>query len=182
MTPEEFYDRLAKQEFDLSDTQKKQFERYFELLVEWNQKINLTAITDKEGVYLKHFYDSIAPVLQGKITNQEIRLLDIGAGAGFPSIPIKILCPDIDVTIIDSLNKRINFLNLLAEELGLDGVHFYHGRAEDYGQDKAFRASYDIVTARAVARLQVLTELTIPFLNVGGQLMLLKHLLLKKIG
>ena len=179
MTPEEFYDRLAKQEFDLSDTQKKQFERYFELLVEWNQKINLTAITDKEGVYLKHFYDSIAPVLQGKITNQEIRLLDIGAGAGFPSIPIKILCPDIDVTIIDSLNKRINFLNLLAEELGLDGVHFYHGRAEDYGQDKAFRASYDIVTARAVARLQVLTELTIPFLNVGGQL-ILKHLLLKK--
>ena len=114
MTPEEFYDRLAKQEFDLSDTQKKQFERYFELLVEWNQKINLTAITDKEGVYLKHFYDSIAPVLQGKITNQEIRLLDIGAGAGFPSIPIKILCPDIDVTIIDSLNKRINFLNLMA--------------------------------------------------------------------
>lgn len=174
MTPEEFYDRLAKQEFDLSDTQKKQFERYFELLVEWNQKINLTAITDKEGVYLKHFYDSIAPVLQGKITNQEIRLLDIGAGAGFPSIPIKILCPDIDVTIIDSLNKRINFLNLLAEGLGLDGVHFYHGRAEDYGQDKAFRASYDIVTARAVARLQVLTELTIPFLNVGGQLVALK--------
>ena len=153
---------------------KNQFERYFELLVEWNQKINLTAITDKEGVYLKHFYDSIAPVLQGKITNQEIRLLDIGAGAGFPSIPIKILCPDIDVTIIDSLNKRINFLNLLAEELGLDGVHFYHGRAEDYGQDKAFRASYDIVTARAVARLQVLTELTIPFLNVGGQLIALK--------
>ena len=84
------------------------------------------------------------------------------------------MCPDIDVTIIDSLNKRINFLNLLAEELGLDGVHFYHGRAEDYGQDKAFRASYDIVTARAVARLQVLTELTIPFLNVGGQLIALK--------
>ena len=164
MTPEEFYDKLRQQGFDLTDTQKKQFERYFELLVEWNQKINLTAITDKEGVYLKHFYDSIAPVLQGKITNQDVRLLDIGAGAGFPSIPIKILCPAIDVTIIDSLNKRINFLNRLADELGLDGVHFYHGRAEDYGQDKAFRASYDIVTARAVARLQVLTVLTIPFL------------------
>ena len=86
MTPEEFYDRLRQQGFDLTDTQKKQFELYFELLVEWNQKINLTAITDKEGVYLKHFYDSIAPVLQGKITNQDVRLLDIGAGAGFPSI------------------------------------------------------------------------------------------------
>ena len=114
MTPEEFYKKLSQQGFELTDTQKKQFERYFELLVEWNQKINLTAITDEEGVYLKHFYDSIAPVLQGKITNQAICLLDIGAGAGFPSIPIKILCPDIDVTIIDSLNKRINFLNLLA--------------------------------------------------------------------
>lgn len=168
MTPEEFYKKLSQQGFELTDTQKKQFERYFELLVEWNQKINLTAITDEEGVYLKHFYDSIAPVLQGKITNQAIRLLDIGAGAGFPSIPIKILYPDIDVTIIDSLNKRINFLNLLADELGLEGVHFYHGRAEDFGQDKHFRASYDIVTARAVAHLQVLTELTIPFLKVGG--------------
>ena len=174
MTPEEFYKKLSQQGFELTDTQKKQFERYFELLVEWNQKINLTAITDKEGVYLKHFYDSIAPVLQGKITNQAIHLLDIGAGAGFPSIPIKILCPDIDVTIIDSLNKRINFLNLLADELGLEGVHFYHGRAEDFGQDKHFRASYDIVTARAVARLQVLTELTIPFLKVGGHLIALK--------
>ena len=174
MTPEEFYKKLSQQGFELTDTQKKQFERYFELLVEWNQKINLTAITDEEGVYLKHFYDSIAPVLQGKITNQAICLLDIGAGAGFPSIPIKILCPDIDVTIIDSLNKRINFLNLLADELGLEGVHFYHGRAEDFGQDKHFRASYDIVTARAVARLQVLTELTIPFLKVGGQLIALK--------
>ena len=174
MTTEEFYKKLSQQGFELTDTQKKQFERYFELLVEWNQKINLTAITDEEGVYLKHFYDSIAPVLQGKITNQAIRLLDIGAGAGFPSIPIKILCPDIDVTIIDSLNKRINFLNLLADELGLEGVHFYHGRAEDFGQDKHFRASYDIVTARAVARLQVLTELTIPFLKVGGQLIALK--------
>lgn len=123
MTPEEFYDRLAKQEFDLSDTQKTIWALFW-TVSRMESKINLTAITDKEGVYLKHFYDSIAPVLQGKITNQEIRLLDIGAGAGFPSIPIKILCPDIDVTIIDSLNKRINFLNLLAEELGLDGVHF----------------------------------------------------------
>ncbi|WP_270285232.1 16S rRNA (guanine(527)-N(7))-methyltransferase RsmG [Streptococcus koreensis] len=174
MKPEEFYVHLADFGFPLTDRQKEQFERYFELLVEWNEKINLTAITDKDEVYLKHFYDSIAPILQGLIENQPIRLLDIGAGAGFPSLPMKILFPELDVTIIDSLNKRINFLHLLAEELGLSGVHFYHGRAEDFAQDKAFRAQFDLVTARAVARMQVLSELTIPYLKVGGRLLALK--------
>ena len=174
MKPEEFYVHLADLGFPLTDRQKEQFERYFELLVEWNEKINLTAITDKDEVYLKHFYDSIAPILQGLIENQPIRLLDIGAGAGFPSLPMKILFPELDVTIIDSLNKRINFLHLLAEELGLSGVHFYHGRAEDFAQDKAFRAQFDLVTARAVARMQVLSELTIPYLKVGGRLLALK--------
>ena len=174
MKPEEFYVRLADLVFPLTDRQKEQYERYFELLVEWNEKINLTAITEKDEVYLKHFYDSIAPILQGLIENQPIRLLDIGAGAGFPSLPMKILFPELDVTIIDSLNKRINFLHLLAEELGLSGVHFYHGRAEDFAQDKAFRAQFDIVTARAVARMQVLSELTIPYLKVGGRLLALK--------
>ena len=174
MKPEEFYVHLADLGFPLTDRQKEQYERYFELLIEWNEKINLTAITDKDEVYLKHFYDSIAPILQGLIENQPIRLLDIGAGAGFPSLPMKILFPELDVTIIDSLNKRINFLHLLAEELGLSGVHFYHGRAEDFAQDKAFRAQFDLVTARAVARMQVLSELTIPYLKVGGQLLALK--------
>ena len=174
MKPEEFYVHLADLGFPLTDRQKEQFERYFELLVEWNEKINLTAITDKDEVYLKHFYDSIAPILQGLIENQPIRLLDIGAGAGFPSLPMKILFPELDVTIIDSLNKRINFLHLLAEELGLSGVHFYHGRAEDFAQDKSFRAQFDLVTARAVARMQVLSELTIPYLKVGGRLLALK--------
>ena len=174
MKPETFYSLLDQQNINLSDQQKFQFERYFELLVEWNQKINLTAITEKEEVYLKHFYDSIAPILQGLIENQEIKLLDIGAGAGFPSLPMKILYPQLDVTIIDSLNKRINFLQLLAEELNLEGVHFYHGRAEDFAQEKKFRAQFDIVTARAVARMQVLSELTIPFLKVGGKLLALK--------
>lgn len=174
MKPEEFYVHLADFGFPLTDRQKEQYERYFELLVEWNEKINLTAITDKDEVYLKHFYDSIAPILQGLIENQPIRLLDIGAGAGFPSLPMKILFPELDVTIIDSLNKRINFLHLLAEELGLSGVHFYHGRAEDFAQDKAFRAQFDLVTARAVARMQVLSELTIPYLKVGGRLLALK--------
>ena len=174
MTPQEFYQLLAQQGIELTDRQKNQFERYFELLVEWNEKINLTAITEKNEVYLKHFYDSIAPVLQGLIDNQELKLLDIGAGAGFPSLPMKIICPQLDVTIIDSLNKRINFLKLLAEELKLDKVHFYHGRAEDLAQDKAFRAQFDLVTARAVARMQVLSELTIPYLKVGGKLLALK--------
>ena len=174
MKPETFYSLLDQQNINLTDQQKFQFERYFELLVEWNQKINLTAITEKEEVYLKHFYDSIAPILQGLIENQEIKLLDIGAGAGFPSLPMKILYPQLDVTIIDSLNKRINFLQLLAEELNIEGVHFYHGRAEDFAQDKHFRAQFDIVTARAVARMQVLSELTIPYLKVGGKLLALK--------
>lgn len=174
MTPQDFYDLLKEQGFDLTDQQKNQFHRYFELLVEWNEKINLTAITQEKEVYLKHFYDSLAPVLQGYISNEPLKLLDIGAGAGFPSLPMKILCPELEVTIIDSLNKRINFLTLLAEELGLTGVAFYHGRAEDFGQDKTFRGQFDLVTARAVARMQVLSELTIPFLKIGGHLIALK--------
>lgn len=174
MTPQAFYQVLIEHGITLTDKQKKQFETYFRLLVEWNEKINLTAITDKEEVYLKHFYDSIAPILQGYIDNSPLSILDIGAGAGFPSIPMKILYPEIDITIIDSLNKRINFLNILANELELSGVHFFHGRAEDFGQDKVFRAKFDIVTARAVARMQVLAELTIPFLKVNSRLIALK--------
>ncbi len=174
MTPQEFYQALAAQGIVLTDKQKQAFETYFHLLVQWNQKINLTAITDKNEVYLKHFYDSVAPILQGHLQDQNLKLLDIGAGAGFPSLPMKILFPQLKVTIIDSLNKRITFLKHLAEELELDGVAFYHGRAEDYGQNKAFRGQFDLVTARAVARMQVLAELTIPFLKVGGQLIALK--------
>lgn len=174
MTPQAFYQVLIEHGITLTDKQKKQFKTYFRLLVEWNEKINLTAITDKEEVYLKHFYDSIAPILQGYIDNSPLSILDIGAGAGFPSIPMKILYPEIDITIIDSLNKRINFLNILANELELSGVHFFHGRAEDFGQDRVFRAKFDIVTARAVARMQVLAELTIPFLKVNGRLIALK--------
>ena len=174
MKPEFFYQTLAEQGFELTDQQKDQFQRYFQLLVEWNEKINLTAITAEDEVYLKHFYDSLAPILQGHLKNEPIALLDIGAGAGFPSLPMKILFPQLEVTIIDSLNKRIQFLHLLAEELGLKGVHLYHGRAEDFAQDKHFRAQFDLVTARAVARMQVLSELTIPFLKVGGRLIALK--------
>jgi 16S rRNA (guanine527-N7)-methyltransferase len=174
MKPELFYKTLADQGIQLTDQQKQQFHRYFQLLVEWNEKINLTAITEESDVYLKHFYDSIAPILQGHIQNEPIQLLDIGAGAGFPSLPMKIIYPQIEVTIIDSLNKRINFLQVLSEELGLEGVHFYHGRAEDYAHDKNFRAQFDLVTARAVARMQILSELTIPYLKLKGKLIALK--------
>lgn len=174
MTPQDFYELLEAHHITLTQQQKEQFERYFELLVEWNQKINLTAITEKTEVYLKHFYDSIAPILQGYVPNEPIRILDIGAGAGFPSLPMKIIFPSLEVTIIDSLNKRIQFLNLLADELKLEKVNFYHGRAEDFGQNKHFRQQFDIVTARAVARMQVLAELTIPFLSLNGKLIALK--------
>ena len=160
--------------FDLSQKQKDQFQRYFELLVEWNEKINLTAITERDEVYLKHFYDSLAPVLQGHIKNQTIRLLDIGAGAGFPSLPMKILCPELDVTIIDSLNKRINFLNLLADELELSRCSLLVMDVRRILDKTDLSCSVRYCTARAVARMQVLSELTIPFLKVGGQLIALK--------
>lgn len=124
MKPKTFYNLLAEQNLPLSDQQKEQFERYFELLVEWNEKINLTAITDKEEVYLKHFYDSIAPILQGLIPNETIKLLDIGAGAGFPSLPMKILYPELDVTIIDSLNKRHQLPTTLGSRTGFERSSF----------------------------------------------------------
>ncbi len=174
MTPDEFLLALTEFDIQLSDKQIKQFERYFELLVEWNEKINLTAITEKNEVYLKHFYDSIAPILYGLITDQPVSILDIGAGAGFPTLPMKIIFPELKVTIIDSLNKRINFLSLLTEELGLENVTLLHGRAEDFGQDANYRETFDFVTARAVARLSVLTEFTIPFLKKNGILLSLK--------
>ena len=115
--------------------------------------MNLTAITDEEGVYLKHFYDSLALGFHHELSNQT--LCDVGAGAGFPSIPLKIVFPDLKVTIVDSLNKRIMFLNTLVETLGLTDVQCFHDRAEIFGQNKNFRASYDVVTARAVAKLSV---------------------------
>ena len=174
MTPEDFYKALKELGFDLSQKQKDQFQRYFELLVEWNEKINLTAITERDEVYLKHFYDSLAPVLQGHIKNQTIRLLDIGAGAGFPSIPLKIIYPDLKITIVDSLTKRITFLNHLIKELALTDCKAISVRAEDYAKDN--REKCDIVMARAVARLNILDELCLPLVKVGGYFLALKGL------
>lgn len=176
MTPEVFYNTLETFNITLTDAQKKQFETYFDFLVTENKKINLTAITDQEDVYLKHFYDSIAPLLYGLIDNTSTQLLDIGAGAGFPSFPMKIIFPNLQVTIIDSLNKRIKFLDVLADKLGFDrhSVNLLHGRAEDFGQDPKYRGKFDYVTARAVARLNILSELTLPFLKKNGKLLSLK--------
>lgn len=176
MTPEVFYKTLESFNITLSDAQKKQFNIYFKFLVSENEKINLTAITEQEEVYLKHFYDSIAPLLYGVIDNTSLHLLDIGAGAGFPSFPMKIIFPNLQVTIIDSLNKRIKFLDALADKLNFDrsSVTLLHGRAEDFGQNPNYRAQFDYVTARAVARLNVLSELTLPFLKKNGKLLSLK--------
>ena len=173
MKPEEFYQRLQEVHgITLSDEQKKQFDQYFHLLVEWNEKMNLTAITDEEGVYLKHFYDSLALGFHHELTDQT--LCDVGAGAGFPSIPLKIVFPDLKVTIVDSLNKRITFLNTLVETLGLKDVQCFHDRAETFGQNKEFRASFDVVTARAVAKLSVLSEFCMPLVKKQGYFLALK--------
>ncbi len=167
LNEEQFLQALKEKGIELTEKQIAQFKMYFEELVEWNEKMNLTAITDEPSVYLKHFYDSISAAFYVDLNGKK-KLCDVGAGAGFPSIPIKICFPELHVTIVDSLNKRIGFLNHLAEKLQLENVEFVHARAEDFGQNKAYREKFDIVTARAVARLSVLSELCIPLVKKGG--------------
>ncbi|TDM10428.1 16S rRNA (guanine(527)-N(7))-methyltransferase RsmG [Macrococcus lamae] len=174
MNEEQFIDELAQKGFELTEKQQKQFAIYYKNLVEWNEKINLTAVTAKEEVYLKHFFDSITPSFYFDFNSVDT-LCDVGAGAGFPSIPIKILYPHIKLTIVDSLNKRINFLNHLAAELNLEQVSFIHDRAETFGNNRSDnREKFDVVTARAVARLSVLSELCLPLVKKGGHLLALK--------
>jgi len=172
MNIERFQTELQKNDIHLTQKQLDQFETYWKMLVKWNEKINLTAITEREEVYLKHFYDSLTgafyfPFVQ-KENDPAPTLCDVGAGAGFPSIPIKIAFPHLQVTIVDSLKKRITFLEELAKELQLENVHFYHDRAETFGQNPLHREKYDIVTARAVARLSVLSELCLPLVKKNG--------------
>jgi len=169
----EFQAGLEEKGISLSSEQLAQFEKYHELLVEWNEKMNLTAITDKEEVYLKHFYDSISAAFYVDF-NSITSLCDVGAGAGFPSIPIKICFPHLHVSIVDSLNKRITFLNHLADQLGLENTHFHHDRAETFGKNKDHRESYDMVTARAVARMSVLSELCLPLVKKCGYFVAMK--------
>ena len=151
----------------LSEKQLEQFQQYYDLLVEWNEKMNLTAITDPREVAHKHMIDSIAGWDEKKLAGNA-SVIDIGTGAGFPGIPLKIFQPDLRLTLLDSLNKRVNFLRAVVEELGLAGVECIHGRAEDAARDKAFRERFDVVVSRAVARLRVLVEYCLPFARVGG--------------
>ena len=173
MNEQQFIEALKEKGIELSDKQIEQFRKYFELLVEWNEKMNLTAITDLEGVYLKHFYDSISASFYYDF-NETTTVCDVGAGAGFPSLPIKICYPHLHITIVDSLNKRITFLNHLTDELKLDNMRFVHARAEEFGQKAEYREQFDVVTARAVARLSVLSELCIPLAKEGGSFVALK--------
>ncbi|WP_412989455.1 16S rRNA (guanine(527)-N(7))-methyltransferase RsmG [Pediococcus siamensis] len=176
MNPEAFKQALAEHGIKLSEQQMQQFHTYYEYLVTVNEHVNLTAITDESEVYLKHFYDSLLPGIQHPTLFQgAITLCDVGAGAGFPSIPLKIVFPQLQVTIVDSLNKRITFLQHLVEKLGLTGVTLCHDRAETFVKEKlGHRESYDLVTARAVARLSVLAELCLPLVKLGGQFVALK--------
>lgn len=176
MTIEQFIAALSEHNIQVTDAQIDQFEAYFALLVATNEHVNLTTITEKSEVYLKHFYDSITPAFfVSQIREQPLTLCDVGAGAGFPSIPLKILFPQLKVTIVDSLNKRINFLKELVAKLQLSDVTLVHARAEEFGAKRsASREAFDVVTARAVARLAVLSELCLPLVKVGGIMIALK--------
>lgn len=162
---------LEELSISLSEEQKAQFLKYYEYLVEKNKVMNLTAITEYEEVILKHFLDSLSIVkVNGfdadKLTGK--RMIDIGTGAGFPGIPLKIAFPQLQITLLDSLNKRVNFLNEVIEMLGLTEVNAVHGRAEDYAKQKEYRETYDFCVSRAVANLSTLSEYCIPFVKEGG--------------
>lgn len=155
-----------------SDNQLDKFGLFYDILVEWNNKMNLTAITEPNEVAVKHFFDSLTPSFFYKFSNQ--RIIDIGAGAGFPSIPLKICYPDLEMTLLDSLNKRIIFLDELVTKLELKNITLIHGRAEEIARQSNHREAYDVAISRAVAKLNVISELSLPFIKVGGSMILLK--------
>ena len=153
--------------FGLSEAQCGQFERYYELLVDWNSRMNLTAITDPQGVVEKHFLDSLLLLEDVRFADGE-SLIDVGTGAGFPGIPLAIVCPGLQVDLLDSLRKRVGFLQTVIEELGLGNAAAYHDRAELFAKNPQRRDHYDWATARAVARLPLLSEYCLPFVKKGG--------------
>lgn len=161
-----------KMGIEISQYQIEQFIKYKDILLEWNQRMNLTAITEEREIIIMHFLDSISCLQTGYLsirsTGESIRLIDVGTGAGFPGIPLKIMLPGIKLTLMDSLKKRIGFLKEAGKELGLDGVEFIHGRAEDFGKNKDYREKYNCVVSRAVAALNILVEYCLPFVKVGG--------------
>lgn len=158
---------------DFSHNQYEQFIKYMRLLQEWNEKINLTAITEDEEVIKKHFIDCIKAFKSNAIREAK-SIIDVGTGAGFPGLPIAIMNPEVEVTLLDSLNKRINFLNTVVRELGLKNVETIHSRAEDGARKKELREQFDVATSRAVANMAVLSEFCMPYTRKGGYFVALK--------
>lgn len=167
--------RERASEFGLSiaDAQAEQFSIYYRMLIEWNEKVNLTAITEAEEVAVKHMVDSLS-CYDKAIFQLGCSVVDVGTGAGFPGVPLKIYRPDLQLTLLDSLNKRILFLQELSESLGLSDVQCIHARAEEAGRDPKLRGQFDVAVSRAVARLPVLAELCLPLVKVGGYFIALK--------
>src|SRR5690625_3209940 len=173
MNVEQFVSELKLNNVELTDAQLEQFEQYYHLLVEWNEKMDLTTIVERNEVYLKHFFDSLTPSFYVDFS-RNLSVCDVGAGAGFPSIPLKICFPQLKLTIVDSLKKRMTFLNHVINMLGLEDIHTFHSRAEDFGQKKKQRESFDLVIARAVARTSVLSELCLPLCKINGLFIAMK--------
>lgn len=165
---QKLYEICKKNEIDLSEEQLEQFQIFYDYMIEMNQVMNLTSITEEDEVILKHFYDSMSIVKYYDFESGE-HVIDVGTGAGFPGIPLAILLPEIQFTLMDSLNKRITFLKNVVEKCGLKNVECIHSRAEELAKDEEYREKYDICVSRAVANLSVLLEYCIPFIKKGGK-------------